>query len=252
MTRGPLWRLLLPVSLVLVGCGVPISEANLALTPEPTTVGVTLFGQAAIAGRSLDSVAAIAQPGAAAAPVLSPQPSLTPLSTATPGPSRTPTNTPLPTQTPTPTPFGTPPPTPTATPNTSNLVGDALSVLNRYRTDSGRNALRADPALMSAAAAYARQMADANWFYCGCDLHSGPDGSQPENRIARAGYGGRFRGEAIAGGQASGQDAIVTWLNSPPHAAIVLDPNAVDVGIGYYFKPGDLYGHYWVLVVGRP
>jgi uncharacterized protein YkwD len=95
-------------------------------------------------------------------------------------------------------------------------------------------------------------MADNNWFYCGCDFHTGPDGSQPDQRAYRAGYTGHWKGEAIAGGQSSGQAAVNTWLNSPPHAAIVLDPNSTDVGIGYYYKAGDLYGHYWVLMTGAP
>jgi uncharacterized protein YkwD len=132
------------------------------------------------------------------------------------------------------------------------MAAQALAILNKYRTDSGRPALRMDANLALAATSYAKQMADANWFTCGCDFHSGPDGSQPDQRAARAGYGGRWKGEAIAGGQSTPRDAINTWLNSPPHAAIILDPNAVDVGIGYYYKPGDLYGHYWVLTTGSP
>jgi uncharacterized protein YkwD len=105
---------------------------------------------------------------------------------------------------------------------------------------------------MNAAVAYAQKMAAANWFTCGCDFHTGPDGSQPEQRIAAAGYGGRFKGEAIAGGQGDPQGALNGWLASPAHASIVLDSSAVDIGIGYYYSPTAAYGHFWVLITGAP
>jgi uncharacterized protein YkwD len=128
----------------------------------------------------------------------------------------------------------------------------AVQLVNQARANAGRPPLRVDASLMSAAAAYARQMAAANWFTCGCDFHVGPDGSQPEQRIARAGYPGRFKGEAIAGGQWDAQGALNAWLTSPAHAGIVLDSSAVDVGIGYYYSPGAAYGHFWVLITGAP
>ncbi len=237
---------------------MPISAANLALTPEPTAVDVTLLSQSTTSGRALDAPADSSQRGLTAPALLATQPGLTPIPSGTPGPSTTPvatrtaTLTPTPSTTPTATPFGTPPPTATPTPATGNVVQDALTALNNYRVQSGRAPLQVQPNLMAAAQSYARLMADNNWFYCGCDLHTGPDGSQPEGRIARAGYPGRFKGEAISGGQATGRDVINAWLNSPLHAAILLEVNASEVGIGYVAKPGDLYGHYWVLVTGNP
>jgi uncharacterized protein YkwD len=70
--------------------------------------------------------------------------------------------------------------------------------------------------------------------------------------VRASSYRGSFKGEALAAGQANAQAAISTWLNSSAHAAIVLSPDAVDVGIGYYYGPGSYYGHYWVLVTGIP
>ncbi len=258
MKAPPLPRLLLLASLLLAGCGVPISAADLTLTPEatatPEDVGVTQFAVSSTGPASTDP--AVRALGSSSG--LTPRPSSTAVSTRTPGPTGTPgpsstaTLTPTATLTATATPFGTPPPTVTSTPVTPDLVTEALNILNKYRTDSGRTALHLDPKLSAAAAAYAKYMADNNWFYCGCDFHTGPDGSQPDQRAARAGYTGSWKGEAIAGGQSSAQAVISTWLNSPPHAAIVLDVNAVDVGIGYYYKAGDIFGHYWVLTTGVP
>lgn len=253
LTRWSRWRLFLLASLLLAGCGVPISAADLTLTPEaqPTSVGV-VFGQTTLSGRAADVAPALTPRSATVPGPLTTQAPLTPLATSSAGPTRTATVTSTPTPTRTPTPFGTPPPTATATPNTVDLAMAAIEALNKYRIESGRPALRVDPNLMAAAGAYAKQLADAKWFSCACDWHTGPDGSQPEQRMARAGYRGGFRGEAIAGGQASAQDAVVAWLNSPAHAAIALDSTAVDIGVGYYYNPSDFYGHYWVLLTGRP
>jgi uncharacterized protein YkwD len=119
--------------------------------------------------------------------------------------------------------------------------------VNQVRTSSGRQALRQNGTLTAAADKYARYMAERGFF-----AHDGLDGSTPASRLVASGYAGQFRGEALAAGQASGQSAVNTWMNSPAHAAIVLDATAVEVGIGYFFMPGSFYGHYWVLVVGAP
>jgi uncharacterized protein YkwD len=252
-SRRPL-ALFALASLLLAACGVPISAADLTLTPEisPTPDNILV----AVSSRSIDGDPAVRPLAAAASssPLasLTARPSASPASTGTPGPTSTPSITPTPTVTPTATPFGTPAPTATPAPAGGSLTDQALAILNKYRTDSGRPPLRVNAALAAAANAYAKTMADNNWFYCGCDFHTGPDGSQPDQRVYRAGYTGQWKGEAIAGGQDSAQSVINTWLNSPAHAAIVLDPSAVEVGIGYYYKAGDLYAHYWVLTTGVP
>ncbi|HXH20841.1 MAG TPA: CAP domain-containing protein [Dehalococcoidia bacterium] len=253
MSPRSLGRLLLLAPLLLAGCGVPISAADLALTPEPeptSAVDVRLGGQSLPSARSADGAPASASRLAATAgPLTTPVP-FTPLATSTARATGTAQASATPSATPSPTPFGTPAPTATPPPSAAGLAEEAVRLINAYRTSSGRPALNADPALMAAAAAYARQMAEANWLACGCDFHTGPDGSQPEGRIARAGYPGRFRGEAITGGQGDAQSAVNAWLVSPPHAAIVLDTSATDIGIGYFYSASAAYGHFWVLIVG--
>jgi uncharacterized protein YkwD len=236
-------------SLLLAACGVPISAADLTLTPEatPETVDVTLFSQGAVSSQTGTSVQADpASRSLTALSALTPQPSLTPLASLTAGPSRTPTLTPVPS---TPTPQGTPAPTTTPPAISGDLAMQALAIVNKYRTDSGRAPLQVDAALMASAASYARVMAENSWFRSG-DPHTGPDGSQPEHRIARAGYGGRFGGETLTAGQGAASDAVYAWMISPAHAAIILSNAAVDVGIGHYYNPNDIYGHYWVLITG--
>jgi uncharacterized protein YkwD len=125
------------------------------------------------------------------------------------------------------------------------LAEETVRLINEARTAGGRRTLTVDASLTAAANAYARLMAERDWFG-----HNGPDGSTPEGRIAAAGYAGRFQGEAIAAGQTTAQAALNVWLASPPHAAIVQSAAATRIGLGHYYQPGDVYGHYWVLIVG--
>jgi uncharacterized protein YkwD len=127
------------------------------------------------------------------------------------------------------------------------MQAGAIAAVNQVRTNSGRNALTVSGTLTEAANRYAQSMAEQGFFG-----HDGKDGSSPQSRIVAAGYGGSFRGEALAAGQSSPQGAVATWLNSPSHAAILLEPSSVEVGIGYYYAPESTYGYYWVLVTGVP
>src|SRR5581483_2549616 len=150
----PMLPLLACASFLAVACGVPISAADLTRTPQATPDSLGL-SQVALASKAADPQSATGQRSAALAP----------------------------------TPSGTPP-SPTPTPDPSAMVSEALQVLNKYRADSGRPQLRLDPNLAAAAAAYAKVMGDNSWFTKTSDPHTGPDGSQPETRIARAGYAG--------------------------------------------------------------
>ena len=122
-----------------------------------------------------------------------------------------------------------------------------VTLVNATRTQAGLPALKVNGTLTSSANAYAKLMADRNFF-----SHDGIDGSSPQSRIKASGYAGRFKGEALAAGQTSPQSALNTWLNSPAHRDILMDRNAVEVGIGYYSKPGTAYTTYWVFVTGAP
>ena len=127
-------------------------------------------------------------------------------------------------------------------------TSELLRMLNEGRASLGLSQLRPNPTLTSAAANYARYMATANFF-----SHSGVDGSTPEGRVDSLGYAGNWRGETLAAGQATAGLAFDVWWNkSPPHRAILVDPGATEVGIGYYFDPSGTYGYYWVLELGTP
>jgi len=126
-----------------------------------------------------------------------------------------------------------------------SLAQQAVKILNDMRVGIGRPALSMNPNLMAGAEAYAKLMAEKDSF-----SHTGPDGTSPQQRLIASGYRGSFQGEALSAGQGTALEAIHAWRDSPSHAAIVFGAGAVDVGIGYYFDPGDYYGTYWVLMVG--
>jgi len=282
----------MPLLFGAVACGVPLSPVELTATavnggnlvPTPVdTVGDHVLASSVLAPILLDAPTPPpgATPAASGTLVLSgeltpaagtPPPGApaggTPVAvtevpgTPAPGsPTPPPTATPQPTATPipatlpagagpgrTPTPFGGGSTTSSsAQSNGGDPASQELSEVNSARASRGLPALRANASLTADAATYAKYMGDKNYF-----AHDGLDGTTPSSRVASAGYKGRFKGEALAAGQASADGALNTWLGSPAHAAILLDSSAVDVGIGYYNKPGSSYSYYWVLVTGVP
>lgn len=65
-------------------------------------------------------------------------------------------------------------------------------------------------------------------------LHTGSDGSRPEDRQLRFGFDGYYAGEAVAWGWEDPIPVVEFWVNSPPHRVIILNPNATHVGVGFF------------------
>jgi len=106
--------------------------------------------------------------------------------------------------------------------------------------------LSASPKLNDAAADHARDMARKNYFE-----HRGSDGSQPKDRVIRAGYQPRLSGENIAFGPESAEEAVAGWLASPGHCANIMDSRFQHIGIG--LATGRKRGRiYWVQSFGAP
>lgn len=64
-------------------------------------------------------------------------------------------------------------------------------------------------------------------------MHDGSDGSRPAERQRRYGYPGSYGGEAVAWGWESPVPVVEFWVNSPPHRALILNPAATEVGVGF-------------------
>jgi uncharacterized protein YkwD/chitodextrinase len=64
-------------------------------------------------------------------------------------------------------------------------------------------------------------------------MHIGSDGSHPADRQRRFGYDAVYGGEAVAWGWENAVPVVEFWVNSPPHRALILNPEASEVGVGF-------------------
>jgi uncharacterized protein YkwD len=109
------------------------------------------------------------------------------------------------------------------------LVNVARSESRRCGAErfTGAPPLTAHRDLNDAAARHARDMARRKYFD-----HRGSDGSQPKERVLRAGYQPRLSGENIAYGPVSAEEVVAGWLASPGHCANIMDSRFQHIGVG--------------------
>lgn len=188
-------------------------------------------------------------------PGLTPGPTNPPFSTPTSAPNPTLNPTAIPTQpphsSPTPNPSApataqpTVPPTaqPTVPPTSppTNPPGNTLStseqetvrIINQRRRDGGIGQLDVNFQLVGAARRHAQDI-----HQHGLCQHEGTDGSSPWSRVRDAGYTGQPLGEVAGCGYTTPSAVVDGWWSSPPHKAILTDPNATEIGIGWYPNTG--------------
>lgn len=118
-----------------------------------------------------------------------------------------------------------------------------LDAVNQLRRAVGRPLLVLDTALSRAAASHSKDMAKQNRPW-----HFGSNGSSPLQRVAAAGYAGVFLGEAISETYETELETIAIWAADPGTRAVLLNPNATHLGVGYFQeRTGKLW---WTLVTG--
>ncbi|HUX26881.1 MAG TPA: CAP domain-containing protein [Burkholderiales bacterium] len=105
--------------------------------------------------------------------------------------------------------------------------------------------LRWNDALAKASRQHAEDMAHNNYF-----SHSGHDGSDPAQRVERAGYKYRSTAENIAAGQMKAVDAVADWIKSPAHCANLMNPAFTDMGVAFSVERGSEMGVYWTQEFG--
>jgi uncharacterized protein YkwD len=97
----------------------------------------------------------------------------------------------------------------------------------KYFAPAGPLAL--DASLTRAALEHSRDMAEHDAFD-----HRGRDGSTPNARVERAGFGThRIVGENIAAGAMTPKQVTEGWLESPPHCENIMDSRFTLIGIAY-------------------
>jgi uncharacterized protein YkwD len=115
-----------------------------------------------------------------------------------------------------------------------------LSSLNMIRAENAVEPLKLCNTLNKSAQGYAEVMATQNFL-----AHEGQDGSTPRQRIQSAGYYGGG-GENIAAGQASIEEVMTGWKNSPGHFKNMINSEYMHVGLGMAINQETTYKTWWV------
>jgi uncharacterized protein YkwD len=131
-----------------------------------------------------------------------------------------------------------------------------LDLVNQARATPrycGNNRLNAAPpvrwndTLAEASRVHSEEMAQFNYF-----SHNGRDGSEPWDRILRAGYRYRSMGENIAAGQRNPEEAVAGWIGSPGHCANLMNPAFTEMGAAVAFNARGGLGKYWTQEFATP
>ena len=125
--------------------------------------------------------------------------------------------------------------------------GGILAAINGTRAANGKPPLRYNVHLEEAARSQANLMATK-------DKLSHDLGVTLRQRVTTAGYDGAV-GENVAGGQATLDQAIAGWLNSPAHRDTLLSTKFQEFGLAVATVPADRkskYRTYWAFIAGGP
>ncbi|MGW1537831.1 CAP domain-containing protein [Streptomyces aureus] len=118
-----------------------------------------------------------------------------------------------------------------------------VALTNTERARAGLAPLTAEATLTTAAQAHCADMV-ARDFYA----HTSPEGGQPWDRAAAAGFTLGAIGENIACGQRSPAEVVQGWMDSPGHRANILKRDFTHIGIG--LAGGSSAGMYWTQLFG--
>ena len=138
-------------------------------------------------------------------------------------------------------------------PELTQVEKELLRLTNEFRKQNGREALKPDKRLDTAAAYFAAFMARKDKY-----AHDA-DGNRPAERLALFGYDDCISAENIAYQMNSAGFSTAKlangffegWKNSPPHRENMLDPDLTEVGVAIGHAPeSDRY--YAVQNFGRP
>jgi uncharacterized protein YkwD len=121
----------------------------------------------------------------------------------------------------------------------------ARDLVNQYRHEKGLKPLRLNPELSEAAKEHSRDL--AKWDRIS---HYGSDGSNPWDRVKRAGYRARLAAENVGTGQVSFDEVLRGWKESPGHNKNLLLGDAQEMGLALVQDPKTEFKSFWTLVIG--
>jgi uncharacterized protein YkwD len=123
----------------------------------------------------------------------------------------------------------------------------ARDIINQYRKDKGLKPLKLNAELSEAAKAHSRDL--AKWDRIS---HYGSDGSNPWDRVKRAGFKARLAAENVGTGQVDFNEVMRGWKESPGHNKNLLLGDATHMGIALVQDPRTEFKSFWTLVIGTP
>lgn len=134
------------------------------------------------------------------------------------------------------------PKTPAASPSAaattapaSAAVARVVALVNSERSKAGCSPVTLNAKLSKAAQDHSTDMASHKNM-----SHTGSDGSNPGERITRAGYTWRTYGENVAYGYSTPERVMAGWMSSPGHKRNILNCGFKEIGVGLA-QPGN----YW-------
>lgn len=121
----------------------------------------------------------------------------------------------------------------------------ARDIINQYRKDKGLKPLKLNAELSIAAKNHSRDL--AKWDRIS---HFGSDGSNPWDRVKRAGYKAKLTAENVGTGQVTFDEVMKGWKESPGHNKNLLLGDAEHMGIALVQDPKTEFKSFWTLVLG--
>ncbi len=121
----------------------------------------------------------------------------------------------------------------------------ARDIINQYRAEHGLKPLKLSTELTAAAKAHSRDL--AKWDRIS---HYGSDGSNPWDRVKRAGFKARLAAENVGTGQIDFGEVMKGWKDSPGHNKNLLLGDAEYMGIALVQEPTTEFKSFWTLVLG--
>ncbi|MGI5514900.1 CAP domain-containing protein [Streptomyces sp. CA-106131] len=113
---------------------------------------------------------------------------------------------------------------------------EVLKLVNQERAKVGCSPVTPNSTLRKLAQTFSEDMAARNFFD-----HTDPSGQDPWDRAAALGITD-LGGENIARGQATAQEVMDAWMNSPGHRANILNCDFQTLGVGVHYGAG---GPWW-------
>ena len=127
-----------------------------------------------------------------------------------------------------------------------------LGLINDYRQENGLRPLILSDTLTVASERHSKDMAEYGFF--GHDTEKSsyyPANAEPWDRMEAEGYDyNTAKGENLAVGYETAEEAMKAWQESPSHNAAMLDENYRVMGVARINAPGSVHGWYWTTDFG--